>query len=55
LFSFVPLGEISRRCFLNLSGERVTFSGITLEHYKIKKEDVDTILKLAEKAGGKIE
>ena len=44
-----PLEKLAEDVSPNLSSERATFSGITLAH------DVDTILKLAEKAGGKIE
>jgi len=50
-----PLEKLAEDVSPNLSSERATFSGITLAHNTRKKEDVDTILKLAEKAGGKIE
>ena len=50
-----PLDKLAEDISPNLSCERAAFSGITLAHNTRKKEDVDAILRLAEKAGGMIE
>jgi catechol 2,3-dioxygenase-like lactoylglutathione lyase family enzyme len=50
-----PLDKLAEDVSPTQSAERGAFPGITLAHNTRKKEDVDRILKLAEKSGGKIE
>ncbi|MBO9999406.1 MAG: VOC family protein [Cyanobacteria bacterium SID2] len=50
-----PLDRLAADVSPNLSDTRSSFSGITIAHNTRNKEDVNTILELAEKAGGKIE
>ncbi len=49
-----PLDKLAEDVSPEQSAVRGAFSGITLAHNTRKKEDVDRILKLAEKSGGKI-
>lgn len=50
-----PLDKLAEDVSPQRSCERGAFTGITLAHNTRKKEEVDVILGLAEKAGGKIE
>lgn len=50
-----PLDKLAEDVSPNQSSERGQFSGITLAHNTKSKDEVDAILSLAEKAGGKIE
>ncbi len=50
-----PLDELAKDVHPNLKPNKPSFSGITLAHNTKTKSDVDTILLLAEHAGGKIE
>lgn len=50
-----PLEKLAEDISPALSCERSGFSGMTLAHNTKKKEEVDTILQLAEQCGGKIE
>lgn len=50
-----PLDKLAEDVSPNQPASRGQFSGITLAHNTRSKEDVDVILSLAEKAGGKIE
>ena len=49
-----PLDKLAEDISPELQSEIPTFRGITLAHNTHHKEDVDKILKLAEKAGGNI-
>ena len=55
LYTFEDLAKDVSPEFVNFAKEKCKFSGITLAHNVRVKEDVERILKLAEKAGGKIE
>ena len=50
-----PLDKLAEDVSPAKSSERGLFSGITLAHNTKSKDEVDTILSQAEKAGGKIE
>ena len=50
-----PLEELAKDVSPNFDYNRSGFSGITLAHNTKSKVEVDTILELAKKAGGKIE
>ncbi len=50
-----PLEKLAEDVSPKQSSQRGAFSGITLAHNTRQKKDVDKILKLAEKSGGKIE
>ena len=50
-----PLDKLAEDVSPNQSSERGLFAGITLAHNTKSKDDVDSILSQAEKAGGKIE
>lgn len=50
-----PLEKLAEDVSPDLSSTRAAFSGITLAHNTRKKDEVDAILQLTEKAGGKIE
>lgn len=50
-----PLEKLAEDVSPEFPRERSVFPGITLAHVTKKKEDVDTILRQAEQAGGKIE
>jgi predicted lactoylglutathione lyase len=50
-----PLDKLGEDVSPDLSIERTSFSGVTLAHNTKNKEEVDTILNQAAKAGGKIE
>ena len=50
-----PLEELAKDVSPDLGFNRSGFSGITLAHNAKSKVEVDTVLKLAKKAGGKIE
>ena len=50
-----PLEKLAEDVSPDFSRERSNFPGITLAHNTRVKEEVDTILTLAEKAGAKIE
>lgn len=50
-----PLDKLAEDVSPNLSPERSAFAGITLAHNTRRKEEVELVLKQAEKAGGKIE
>ena len=50
-----PLDKLAEDVSPSESSERGRFSGITLAHNTKSKDEVDAILSLAEKAGGKIE
>ncbi|MHB0978718.1 MAG: VOC family protein [Thermoleophilia bacterium] len=50
-----PLEKLAEDVSPDLSHERSPFSGITLAHVARDKEDVEAILKSAERAGGMIE
>jgi len=50
-----PLEELAKDISPELSPIRSGFSGVTLAHNTRSKAEVDTVLKLAKKAGGKIE
>jgi catechol 2,3-dioxygenase-like lactoylglutathione lyase family enzyme len=50
-----PLDKLAEDVSPTQSFERGRFSGITLAHNTKSKDEVDAILSLAEKAGGKIE
>lgn len=50
-----PLDKLAEDVSPDFPGERSVFPGITLAHVTKKKAEVDTILKQAEQAGGKIE
>lgn len=49
-----PLDKLAEDILPTQSSERGRFSGITLAHNTKSKDEVDVILSLAEKAGGKI-
>lgn len=49
-----PLEKLTEDVSPNIESETPAFHGITLAHNTRRKEDVDSILKLAENAGGKI-
>lgn len=50
-----PLEKLAEDISLNHQGDRGGFSGITLAHNTRSKEEVDSLLSLAENCGGKIE
>ena len=50
-----PLDKLAEDVSPNQSSERGLFSGITLAHNTKSRDEVDAILSLAEKAGGRIE
>lgn len=50
-----PVEKLAEDVAPDFSSERSTFAGITLAHNTKKKEEVDSILRRAEEAGGKIE
>jgi len=50
-----PLDKLAEDVSPNQSPERGPFSGMTLAHNTKSKDEVDAILSLAERAGGKIE
>lgn len=50
-----PLDKLAEDVSANQSSRRGPFSGITLAHNTKSKDEVETILSLAEKAGGKVE
>lgn len=50
-----PFDKLAEDVSPDFPKERSKFTGITLAHNTKRKEDVDQILALAEKAGGKIE
>lgn len=50
-----PLEQLAKDISLELSPHRSGFSGVTLAHNTRSKAEVDTVLELAKKAGGKIE
>lgn len=50
-----PYNELAKDISSDFEGDRSKFSGITIAQNVPIKEDVDRILQLAEKAGGKIE
>jgi catechol 2,3-dioxygenase-like lactoylglutathione lyase family enzyme len=50
-----PLDKLAEDVSPTQSSERGRFSGITLAHNTKSKDEVDAILSLAEKAGGRIE
>ena len=50
-----PLDELAKDVSPDLSPNRSAFSGITLAHNTRSKAEVDTVLELAKRAGGKIE
>ncbi len=50
-----PLAELAEDVSPSLSADRGKFSGITLAHNTRSKKEVDEILDLAEKSGGRIE
>jgi len=50
-----PLEELAKDISPELSPCRFGFSGVTLAHNTRSKAEVDTVLELAKKAGGKIE
>ncbi len=50
-----PFDELAKDVSPDFKAERPEFSGITLAHNTKEKSEVDAILKLAEKSGGKIE
>ncbi len=52
--SIFPLEKLAEDVLPDLSSERRGFTGITLSHNTRTKEEVDQVLTLAEKAGGKI-
>jgi uncharacterized glyoxalase superfamily protein PhnB len=49
-----PLEKLAEDIYPQLTAEKSGFPGITLSHNTRAKEEVDIILELAEKAGGKI-
>mgnify|MGYP001106457771 CR=1 FL=1 len=49
-----PLDKLAEDVSPGLTPDSPVFHGITLAHNTHEKDEVDTILKLAEKAGGKI-
>ena len=50
-----PLDKLAEDVSPNQSSERGSFPGITLAHNTKSKEEVDALLSIAEKFGGKIE
>ncbi len=50
-----PLAKLAEDVSPSLSAERSDFTGITIAHNTKTREEVDTVLKLAENAGGRIE
>ena len=50
-----PLDKLAEDVSPVMSSKRSSFSGVTLAHNTRSKTEVEEILKLAEKAGGKIE
>lgn len=52
--SLYPLDKLAEDISPDLLAERGSFPGITLSHNTRTKDEVDTILEMAENAGGKI-
>ncbi len=52
--SLYPLDKLAEDISPDLPAERSRFPGITLSHNTRTKDEVDTILEMAEKAGGRI-
>ena len=50
-----PIEKLAEDISPEFTSTRAEFSGITLAHNTRLKQDVDAILELAEKAGGRIE
>jgi uncharacterized protein len=50
-----PYGELAKDVFEEFNVEKSKFTGITLAHNVRRKEDVDGVLKQAERAGARIE
>lgn len=54
VLALYPREKLAEDIGLNQSSERGTFSGFTLAHNTRTKDEVEEVLKLAEKSGGKI-
>ena len=49
-----PFDALTADCELDISKERASFSGVTLAHNTRTKAEVDEVLSLAERSGGKM-